>query len=145
MSALVALFVAALLAATLLPLSSEILLLTLLHQGYSPLSLWLAATLGNVLGALINWYLGAYLCRFADRRWFPVSAVQLESARQRFQRLGQWSLLLAWVPIIGDPLTVLAGVLRIPVNGFMALMLLAKGGRYAVVIALAYWGWQQTM
>ncbi len=142
MSALILLFVAGRLAATLLPLSSELLLLALLHQGHAPLAVWLAATLGNVLGALINWYLGGYLCRFVDRRWFPVSAAQLESARRRFQRLGLWSLLLAWVPVIGDPLTVLAGVLRVPVNVFMTLMLLAKGGRYALVIFLAVWGWQ---
>ncbi len=130
------LFLSAFLAATLLPLSSELVLLGLLAAGYPALSLWLAATAGNVLGSLVNWLLGRYLLHFQGHRWFPVSAAALERGARHFQRYGRWSLLFAWLPVVGDPLTLIAGVLRTPLLPFLLLVTLGKGGRYAVLIVL---------
>ena len=70
------------------------------------------ATAGNVLGSVVNWALGRFFAHFADRPWFPVSAAAFERATAWYGRFGVWSLLLAWLPVIGDPLTVAAGVLR---------------------------------
>lgn len=135
--AYLSLFVAAFLAATLLPLSSEALLAALVYQQYAPALLWLVATAGNTLGSCVNWYLGMQCLRWQDKRWFPASPHQLQAAQQRFQRYGQWSLLLAWVPLVGDPLTLFAGVMRVPFHRFALLVFCGKALRYAVVIWLA--------
>lgn len=135
------LFFAAFGAATLLPLQSEAVLVGLLLNGKHGLWLLLAvATLGNVLGSLLNWWLGCGIERFRERRWFPVSPDHLEKARIHYQRYGHWSLLLSWVPIIGDPLTLVAGVMREPVGRFLLIVTFAKGARYGV-LALATLGW----
>ena len=136
------LFAAAFGAATLLPLQSEAVLVGLLLNGQHWLWLLLAvATLGNVLGSLVNWWLGRGVERFKDRRWFPVSPANLERARRHYQRYGHWSLLLSWLPVSGDPLTLVAGVMREPLGRFLLIVTLAKGARYAV-LALATLGWQ---
>jgi membrane protein YqaA with SNARE-associated domain len=124
------LFLAAFAAATLLPLQSEALLVGLVLQGG-------VATFGNVLGSLVNWWLGRFIERWQDRRWFPVSADRLARARAHYQRYGRWSLLLSWLPLVGDPLTVIAGVMREPLWRFLLLVTLAKAGRYAVLASIA--------
>ena len=130
------LFLAALLAATVLPMQSEALLVGLLLTGDYPVAaLLVTASLGNVLGAVLNWLLGRGLERFRDRRWFPVSAARLEQARAWYHRWGRWSLLLSWAPIIGDPLTLVAGVLREPFRSFIVIVTLAKLARYLVLAA----------
>lgn len=131
------LFCSALIAATLLPLSSEALLGTLLYQQYSPILLWLVATTGNTLGSCINWYLGKWCLHLQDKKWFPISAEQLTRAQARFQKYGLVSLLFAWVPIIGDPLTLLAGVMRVQFWKFLVLVAIGKGLRYGGVIWVA--------
>jgi len=131
------LFFAAFGAATLLPTQSEAVLVGLLISGHY--SLWLllgVATAGNVLGSVVNWLLGRSVERFKDRRWFPVSPRHLEKTRTHYQRWGHWSLLLSWVPIIGDPLTLVAGVMREPFWRFLVLVTLAKGARYGVLAML---------
>ncbi|SFI14298.1 MULTISPECIES: YqaA family protein [unclassified Pseudomonas] len=131
------LFFAAFGAATLLPLQSEAVLVGLLLSGHY--SLWLLlgiATLGNVLGSVVNWWLGRWVEHFKGRRWFPVSDQQLDKARQHYQRWGHWTLLLSWVPIIGDPLTLVAGVMREPLWRFLLLVTLAKGLRYGALAAV---------
>jgi membrane protein YqaA with SNARE-associated domain len=131
------LFFTALIAATLFPLSSEALLVTLLYQHYTHWLLWLVATSGNTLGSCINWYLGKQCLHWQDKKWFPVKPAQLARAQQRFQRYGLASLLFAWVPVIGDPLTFFAGVMRIRFWQFLVLVAIGKALRYAFVVALA--------
>ncbi len=128
------LFTSALLAATIFPAQSETVLAGLILNGQH--SFWLliaVATLGNTLGAVINWWLGRYLEHFHDKRWFPVKTATLERAQAQFQRYGWWSLLLSWVPIVGDPLTVVAGLMRMPLLPFVLVVAVAKGGRYLVL------------
>lgn len=135
------LFLAAFGAATLLPLQSEALLVgVLLKDPQAVLGLWLVATSGNVLGSLVNWWLGQRLERYKERRWFPVSPRHLERARVHYQRYGHWSLLLSWMPVIGDPLTLVAGIMGEPLKRFLLIVTLAKGARYAVLAWLTL-GW----
>lgn len=127
------LFAAAFVAATILPMQSEAVLVGLLLSGYSPWLLLVVASIGNVLGAAINWLLGRSIERFRDRRWFPANQAALDRAQGWYQRYGKWSLLLSWAPVIGDPLTVIAGVMREPLPVFLLLVTIAKVGRYAVL------------
>lgn len=127
------LFVAAFLSATLLPGTSEILLLGLLSQGYDPLMLWIWATTGNTLGSVVNWALGRYLLHFQNKRWFPFKADTLKKSQLWFQRYGIWSLLLAWAPVIGDGITFIAGIMRVRLLTFSILVFASKGIRYAIL------------
>ena len=138
MEGYVGLFLSALLAATVLPFSLEAVLVGLMAAGdYDMIWLWFLASLGNVLGAAVNWGLGRFCLRWQDRRWFPVDKEKLDRAGRWFSRYGVWSLLLAWVPFIGDPLTFAAGVLRVNFWLFLLLVSIGKAGRYAVVILAA--------
>jgi len=135
------LFFAAFGAATLLPLQSEAVLVgLLLSDHYWLWALLAVATFGNVLGSLLNWWLGRGIERFRDRRLFPGSPRHLEKARPHYQRYGHWSLLLSWLPVIGDPLTLVAGVMREPLGRFLLIVTLAKGARYGA-LAVATLGW----
>lgn len=136
------LFITAFLAATLLPLSSEALLAVLIYQQYNPWLLWFVAASGNTLGSCVNWYLGKESLRWQHKKWFPMSPEQLGNTQQRFQRYGQWSLLFAWVPIIGDPLTLVAGFMRIPFSYFLVLVFIGKSLRYAVILFFSVYGFQ---
>ncbi|MFM1880649.1 MAG: rane protein [Pseudomonadota bacterium] len=129
------LFLSAFVSATLFPGGSEALLVGLMVSGdYAIAGLVLVATLGNVLGSVVNWGLGRWLVQFQDRRWFPLSAEKLLRAQQWYQHYGKWSLLLSWVPIIGDPLTVAAGIMRERFLVFLLLVTLAKFGRYLAIV-----------
>ena len=130
------LFLTAFAAATILPAYSEILLGTLVTQGYSHLWLWFWATLGNTLGSVVNGVIGRQVDRFKDKRWFPVTELQLHKARNRFNRFGQWSLLLGWLPLGGDALTLVGGIMRVPWLNFIVLVANGKGLRYAFVLWL---------
>lgn len=130
------LFLSALVAATVLPMQSEAVLVGLLLADYSPWLLIAVASVGNVLGSVINWLLGRGIERFRDRPWFPASNAGLARAQSWYRRYGKWSLLLSWAPIIGDPLTVIAGVLREPFWVFLLLVTVAKTGRYLVLAAI---------
>ncbi len=114
----------------------------LLSDRYWLWSLLAVATLGSVLGSVVNWWLGRGIERFRDRRWFPVSARHLEKPVCHYQRYGHWSLLLSWLPVIGDPLTLVAGVMREPLGRFLLIVTLAKGARYGAVGRWPPWaGW----
>ena len=138
------LFLSAFGAATLLPGASEIAFIGLLEQGYAAFWLWAVATAGNSLGAAVNWVLGRYLTRFEDRRWFPFKPESLHRAQAWFQKYGVWSLLFAWLPIGGDALTFIAGVMRVRFGLFFLLTAIGKGARYAVLY-LVYSGYLQVM
>jgi membrane protein YqaA with SNARE-associated domain len=126
----------AFISATLLPFGSELVLAGLLSQGYPVVMLWGIATVFNTLGSVVNWYLGTELLKFQHKNWFMFKPAQISQASSSFQRWGLPSLLLAWLPVIGDPLTLIAGVLRVPLLWFVVLVGLGKGLRYAVVIGL---------
>lgn len=130
------LFLSALASATLVPGQSEAVLVALLLADHSPWLLLAVASVGNVLGSVINWGIGRGIERFRDRRWFPVRPDRLESAQRWYARYGKWSLLLSWAPVIGDPLTIVAGVMRERFAVFLLLVSLAKVGRYLVLVAV---------
>ena len=133
------------LAATILPFSSEVVLTTMyLSNSFEPYFLLIFASIGNIMGSITNWYLGKKITLFQNRKWFPVSREQLERSRQYFQKYGLWSLLLAWVPIIGDPLTLLAGVLKVRFSIFFLLVSISKISRYIFILYLAsFVGWKK--
>ncbi|MFM9973125.1 MAG: YqaA family protein [Beijerinckiaceae bacterium] len=131
---LATLFWAAFLSATILPGSSEAVLLGLIALGSWPLTtLITVATVGNTLGSVVNWWLGLFVERFRDHKRFPVKPADFERYRDWYKRWGVWSLLLAWVPVIGDPLTVMAGVMRTPLWLFILVTGIGKLARYLVV------------
>lgn len=130
------LFAISFVAATVLPAQSEAALAGLLMAGtHSPLLLIGVASLGNVLGAVINWVLGRGVERFRHKPWFPVSPSMLDRATHWYRRWGRWSLLLSWIPFGGDALTVAAGVLCDSFWSFVILVTIAKTARYLVLAA----------
>jgi membrane protein YqaA with SNARE-associated domain len=130
------LFAVAFIAATVLPMQSEAALAgLLLSNSFSPAVLIAVASTGNVLGSVVNWLLGRGIDRFCDRKWFPANQTQLDRAASWYHHYGKWTLLLSWAPIIGDPLTVIAGVLREPLLSFVILVAIAKIARYLAVFA----------
>lgn len=131
------LFLAALLAATLLPAQSELLLAGLHLAGrHDAAALVGVATAGNVLGSVVNWLLGRHLMHLSDRRWFPLKGPALARAERFYRRWGVWTLLLAWTPIVGDPLTLVAGIFRTPLAVFLPLVALGKAARYLGVVGV---------
>ena len=131
------LFLIAFGAATILPLQSEWVVVGLLLDGNHPWEVVvLVASLGNILGSMVNWLLGRSFAHFQNRRWFPVNQKNMTRAEEWYHRYGRASLLLSWVPIIGDPLTIAAGVLREPLWSFALLVGIAKIGRYLALAAI---------
>ena len=127
------LFVSAFLAATILPLSSEVVLSALLLKGLSPIALVCIATTGNVLGSLANYALGYWACIGIIKKWLKISDAEFARAEPHFVKYGLFSLCFAWVPIIGDPLTVIAGILRVRLFWFLILVTAGKLMRYVVI------------
>ena len=135
MEGVIALAASAFLAATLLPASSEAMLAGLVVAEAAPIALLLAvASVFNIAGSCVNWLLGRAAERLKDRSWFPVNAESLQRAQAWYRRYGVWSLLASWVPIVGDPLTVAAGVMRTPIMIFLPLVAFAKTARYAIIV-----------
>ena len=127
------------LAATILPLSSELVLSTmLLTDSFDKYLLLVVASFGNIFGSSVNWYLGKKILIFKDRKWFPVNEKQIAKSEMYFKKYGIWSLLLAWVPIIGDPLTVIAGILKINFFTFLLLVSISKASRYIFLIFIIF-------
>ena len=134
------LFLSAFGAATLLPLQSEAVLVGLLAQAQYPVWLLVAvASLGNILGSCVNWWLGLKVEQYKNRKWFPVSEQKMLQAQGIYQKYGFWSLLLSWVPVIGDPITLIAGLLKENFVRFVVMVSIAKIGRYLLV----YWMFSQ--
>ena len=133
------LFMAALIAATIFPMQSEAILVSLIATGnYSTTALLTVASIGNTLGAAVNWILGRYIGRFSDRRWFPATPDRLARAEAWYRKYGKWSLLFSWLPIGGDALTVIAGALRVPLPTFLLLVFIGKAVRYLALAAATH-------
>ena len=133
------LFIISFLAATILPLSSELVLSTmLLTDSFDKYLLLVVASFGNILGSSVNWYLGKKILIFKDKKWFPANERQIAKGEIYFKKYGIWSLLLAWVPIIGDPLTVVAGILRVKFFTFLLLISISKISRYIFLIFIIF-------
>ncbi|HKJ99945.1 MAG TPA: YqaA family protein [Desulfotignum sp.] len=131
------LFGSAFFAATILPFYSEVVLFALLRQGGDPVFLLVVATTGNTLGSVVNWWLGLSLLRFQNRRWFYFTPAQIARAQYWFQHYGYWTLLLAWLPIGGDPLTLVAGIMKVRLSVFLLLVAIGKGLRYVAVFYIS--------
>ena len=108
-----------------------------LSNSFETYLLLIFASTGNIFGSITNWYLGKKITIFQERKWFPVSPDQLNRSQKYFQKYGIWSLLLAWVPIIGDPLTLLSGVLKVRFGIFFLLVSISKISRYVFILYLA--------
>ena len=131
------LFISGFLAATVLPFYSEVTLGYLLYQDPDAwLMLWAVGTAGNTLGSVANGAMGRGVVHFQDRRWFPFKPDQIQRAQEQFNRYGVWTLLLAWMPVIGDPLTFIAGTMRVHWVPFLIFVTIGKGIRYAILIAI---------
>ena len=125
------------LAATILPFSSELTLAGLIStSNYDNLLLLVFASFGNVLGSVFNWGLGFYARNLTIKKWFPFKETQIERSSKWFSKFGKWSLLFAWVPIVGDPLTFVAGLLRVRFLDFIILVAIGKVSRYLIVFYL---------
>ncbi len=138
-AALAGLFAATFLAATVFPFQSEVVFLGLQWAQAAPLwALVAVASLGNTLGAFVNYWIGARLDNPRVARFFKVNEARLARARHWWARWGVWSLLLSWAPVLGW-FTVVAGTLRTPLWQFTLLVALAKTGRF---VALGWAGTQ---
>ena len=137
MTSYLSLLLISFLAATILPVSSELALATLINTNdHNSFVLIGIASLGNILGSIFNWLLGFYLFKFINKKWFPFKENQINAASRRFRKLGVYSLMFAWVPIIGDPLTFIAGILKVNFLLFLVLVTIGKISRYFFVYAL---------
>ena len=131
------LFAISFLAATILPFSSELTLAGLIATSdYDNLLLLTVASFGNILGSVVNWALGSYSRNLTTKKWFPFKETQIERSSKWFRKFGKWSLLFAWVPVVGDPLTLVAGILRVKFIDFIILVAIGKVSRYIFVFYL---------
>jgi membrane protein YqaA with SNARE-associated domain len=131
------LFAISFLAATILPFSSELSLAGLIvTSDYDNLLLLIVASFGNILGSVLNWALGSYSRNLTTKKWFPFKETQIERSSKWFRRFGKWSLLFAWVPVVGDPLTLVAGILRVKFIDFIILVAIGKVSRYLLIYYL---------
>lgn len=134
-----ALFVLSFLAATVVPLGSEAGVVLLCLNGIDPWSILVTATTGNTLGAVVNYLLGRWGARLWRRRHRHPASAAWQRARRRIRRWGSPILFFAWLPVVGDPLTVAAGSLEIPMGRFLTWVVVGKAVRYYVVIRSALW------
>ena len=131
----VTLFLSAFLAATIFPAHSETLLAYQISQNPNATVILVGvATFGNVLGSVVNWVLG----RFASKagRWFQVKEERLSRAKDFYFKYGRYTLLFSWVPIVGDPITIVAGIMRERLLTFLVLVTIGKLVRYLFVAGL---------
>ena len=134
----IGLFLSSFLSATILPGQSEIALTSLIILNNHSISFLVSiASLGNVLGSLFNWFIVCKLERFKKKKWFPVTDLQLKKASNWYHKYGKWTLLLSWVPFVGDPLTIVAGIFRVPIMYFILIVSFAKTMRYIFIASIA--------
>ena len=126
--------------ATIVPFGSEMYFATLLSLNkYNNLLLLIAASIGNVLGSVFNWVCGYYVNYFIKKPWFPIKKDKIVKGTEIFNKYGKWSLLLSWVPFIGDPITFVAGTLRFSLVPFLILVSIGKVGRYLIIYLSIIW------
>ncbi len=130
------LFVISFLSATILPLFSEAFVLWMPAQGYSIWGVLVVATAGNVLGSVTNYWIGKGTSGVIFSKWIRVEPEKLARAKILYSRWGAPVLLLAWVPVIGDPLTIVAGLFQLQFFVFLAYVLTGKLFRYAVLLGV---------
>ena len=136
----ISLFVVSFMVATIIPFGSEIYFASLLAlDNNNSLLLLIVASTGNILGSVFNWICGYYAAYFIQKKWFPINQNQINKATNFFLKYGKWSLLLAWVPFIGDPLTFVAGTLRYSFLPFLLLVSVGKIARYLVIYFSVLW------
>ena len=128
------LFISSFLSSTILPGHSEIILTAFIFlKKYPIIDLIFFASIGNIFGSILNWCIGYFLTNLKDNKWFPINKSQLTRASSWFLKYGKWTLFLSWVPIIGDPLTIIAGIFRVPIQTFICIVSLAKTMRYVFI------------
>jgi membrane protein YqaA with SNARE-associated domain len=132
-----ALFLLSFLASTILPIGSEWLLVILIIQGFSPKIVVITASIGNFLGACTTYLIGIWGSEFFIRSVLRISDQHLARSRKMYEKYGIWSLLLSWLPVIGDPLCLLAGLFRVRFDRFSLLVFVGKFSRYATLAYLA--------
>ena len=131
------LFISSFLSSTLLPGHSELTLTAfIILKKYPVIYLILFASIGNILGSILNWCIGYYLTNLKNKKWFPIKKLQLERGISWFSSYGKYCLLFSWVPFVGDPLTVVAGILRIRLFTFIIFVSIAKVFRYVMVVLI---------
>jgi len=136
----ISLFTVAFMVATIVPFGSEMYFATLLSLNkYNNLLLLIAASIGNVLGSVFNWVCGYYVNYFIKKSWFPIKKDKIVKGTEIFNKYGKWSLLLSWVPFIGDPITFVAGTLRFSLVPFLILVSIGKVGRYLIIYLSIIW------
>ena len=136
----ISLFTVAFMVATIVPFGSEAYFVTLLSMDkYNDLLLIIAASFGNVLGSVFNWVCGYYVNYLIKKPWFPLNNNMIDRGNNMFKKYGKWSLLLSWVPFIGDPITFVAGTLRYSLLPFIILVSIGKVGRYLLIYISLSW------
>ena len=132
----ITLFFVSFISATLFPMGSEALLLYNLNENYNVYFLVIFATLGNVLGSCINYYMGFKGEEYLEKKSI-LKKEKINKYKLFYEKYGSYSLLLSWAPIIGDPLTFIAGILKYDFKKFLFFVFIAKFLRY-VVIAIVF-------
>jgi len=132
------LFVISFLAATVLPLGSEWLLIVMISQGFALTETIIVASIGNYLGGCTTYMIGLYGSDYIITRFLRISPAQQERAKQFYGKYGSWSLFLSWLPVVGDPLCLIAGIFKVHWLRFSILVFLGKFSRYASVAFLAH-------
>ena len=130
------LFLLSFLASTLLPLGSEWLLVMMLVGGYEPATTVIVATAGNYLGAVMTYLIGIWGGSWLIEKILRVSPPQQERARNYYRRFGACSLLFSWLPIVGDPLCLVGGMLKINFGLFSLLVATGKFARYVITAVI---------
>lgn len=129
------LFTTAFISATLFPLGSEALLIYDITQGYNIYLLLFFATFGNSLGSVVNYFLGLKGEEYLINKKL-LNEKYILKAKTYFDKYGSWSILFSWLPIIGDPITFVAGVLKFNFKKFLILVIIAKFSRYLFIVLI---------
>ena len=137
-SAILGLFLSAFLAATLIPAQSELGLgYLVINTDYSMVLLVTVASLGNTTGATINWFIGRGVAKSVVRLEKIEASTRYRAVINWYKKYGQWTLLLSWAPFVGDPITFIAGIFKVPLITFLLIVALAKTSRYVFIATFA--------